>query len=122
MSHRIERVSSLMRHEISELLQRQVKDPRISKFVAVTEVSLSADMKYAKVFVSCMGSEEEKKTMLKGLGAASNFLRNQMAKRLRLRRIPELSFEWDDSIERGDHLLQLMDKISTEHSPEEPGD
>ena len=122
MSHRIERVSSLMRQEISGLLQRQVKDPRINQFVAVTEVSISADMKYAKVFVSCMGSEEEKKTMLKGLGAASNFLRKQLSKRLRLRRIPELSFEWDDSIERGDHLLQLIDKISTEHSPEEPGD
>jgi ribosome-binding factor A len=122
MSHRIERVSSLMRHEISELLQRQVKDPRLSQFVAVTDVSLSADLKYAKVFVSCMGSEEEKKAMLNGLGAAANFLRNQLAKRLRLRRIPELNFEWDDSIERGDHLLQLMDKISTEHSPEEPGD
>jgi len=122
MSHRIERVSSLMRHEISELLQRQVKDPRINQFVAVTEVSISADLKYAKVFVSCMGSEEEKQAMLKGLGAASNFLRKQLSKRLRLRRIPELNFEWDDSIERGDHLLQLIDKISTEHSPEEPGD
>jgi ribosome-binding factor A len=122
MSHRIERVSSLMRHEISELLQRQVKDPRLSQFVAVTDVSLSADLKYARVFVSCMGSEEEKKTMLKGLGAASNFLRNQMAKRLRLRHIPELSFEWDDSIERGDHLLQLIDKVSAEHPPEEPSD
>jgi ribosome-binding factor A len=122
MSHRIERVSSLMRHEISELLQRQVKDPRINQFVAVTEVSISADLKYAKVFVSCMGSEEEKQAMLKGLGAASNFLRKQLSKRLHLRHIPELSFEWDDSIERGDHLLQLIDKISTEHTPEEPGD
>jgi len=122
MSHRIKRVSSLMRHEISELLQREVKDPRLSQFVAVTDVSLSADLKYAKVFVSCMGGEEEKQAMLKGLGAAANFLRNQLAKRLRMRRIPELSFEWDDSIERGDHLLQLIDKISTEHSPEEPGD
>jgi ribosome-binding factor A len=122
MSHRIERVSSLMRQEISGLLQRQVKDPRISKFVAVTEVSISADLKYAKVYVSCMGDEEEKKAMLKGLGAASNFLRSQLAKRIRMRRIPELNFEWDDSIERGDHLLQLIDKISAEHPPEKPGD
>jgi ribosome-binding factor A len=122
MSHRIERVSSLMRHEISGLIQRQVKDPRINQFVAVTDVSISTDLKYAKVFVSCMGSEEEKKAILKGLGAASNFLRNHLAKRLRLRRIPELSFEWDDSIERGDHLLQLMDKINAERSTQEPGD
>ena len=122
MSHRIERVSSLMRHEISGLLQRQVKDPRLSQFVAVTDVALSADLKYAKVFVSCMGSEEEKQAMLKGLGAASNFLRSQLSKRLHLRRIPELSFEWDDSLERGDHLLQLMDEISTEPAAEEHGD
>jgi ribosome-binding factor A len=120
MSHRIERVSSLMRHEISELLQRQVKDPRLSKFVAVTEVSTSPDLRYAKVFVSCIGSEEEKEEMLKGLGAAANFLRNQLAKRLRLRRIPELSFHWDDSIERGTHLLQLIDELNPH--PDQPGD
>ncbi len=119
MSHRIERVDSLMRHEISELLQRQVKDPRLSQFVAVTEVSTSADLRYAKVFVSCIGSEEEKQEMLKGLEAAANFMRNQLAKRLRLRRIPELSFHWDDSIERGTHLLQLMDELSTESTPDQ---
>jgi ribosome-binding factor A len=122
MSHRIERVSSLMRHEISQLLQREVKDPRISQFVSVNEVSLSPDLKYAKVFVSCMGSQEERQAMLSGLEAAANFLRKQLTKRLRLRRIPELSFEWDDSIERGDHLLRLMDKISAEPTPREPGD
>jgi len=122
MSHRIERVSSLMRHEISDLLQRQVKDPRISQFVSVNEVSLSPDLKYAKVFVSCMGGQEEKEAILSGLGAAANFLRNQLAKRLRLRRVPELSFEWDESIERGDRLLRLMDKISAENTHSEPGD
>ena len=119
MARRIERVSSLMRHELSELLQRQVKDPRLSKFVAVTEVSTSADLRYAKVFVSCMGSEEEKQEMMSGLEAAANFMRNQLAKRLRLRRIPELSFHWDDSIERGTHLLQLIDEISTDSTPDQ---
>jgi ribosome-binding factor A len=108
-----------MRHEISELLQREVKDPRLSKFVAVTDVSVSADLRYAKVFVSCIGSEEEKQELLKGLSAAANFMRNQLAKRLRLRRIPELSFHWDDSIERGTHLLQLMDELSAESTPDQ---
>jgi ribosome-binding factor A len=122
MAHRIERVDSLMRHEISELLQREVKDPRLSQFVAVTEVSTSSDLRYAKVFVSCMGSEEEKQEMLKGLEAASNFLRNQLAKRLRLRRIPELSFHWDDSIERGTHLLQLIDELNPKTPPDQHGD
>jgi len=122
MAHRIERVNSLIRQEISQLLQRQVKDPRLGNFVAVTEVSLSPDLRYAKVFVSCMGSEEEKQATLSGLSAASGFLRNQLAKRLRLRRIPELSFHWDDSIERGAHLLELIDEVSTDSTPERYSD
>jgi ribosome-binding factor A len=118
MAHRIERLDSLFRHEISQLLQRQVKDPRLGNFVTVTEVSISPDLKYAKVFVSCICSEEVKRDTLSGLAAASGFLRNQLAKRLRLRRIPELSFHWDDSIERGAHLLQLIDEVSSNRPPE----
>jgi ribosome-binding factor A len=122
MAHRIERVNQLIRHEISQLLQRQVKDPRLESFIAVTEVDTTPDLRYAKVFVSYMGSQEEKQEMLKGLEAAANFLRNQLARRLRLRRIPELSFEWDDSIERGTHLLQLIDEVSTKTKPDQPSD
>jgi len=118
MAHRIERVGNLIRHEITELLQRQVKDPRLGNFVTVTEVSISPDLRYAKVFVSCIGSEEVKRDTLSGLAAASGFLRNQLAKRLQLRRIPELSFHWDDSIERGAHLLQLIDEVSSSSTPE----
>ena len=118
MAHRIERVGNLIRHEITELLQRQVKDPRLGNFVTVTEVSISPDLRYAKVFVSCIGSEEVKRDTLSGLAAASGFLRNQLAKRLQLRRIPELSFHWDDSIERGAHLLQLIDEVSANTTPE----
>jgi len=114
MSHRIERVNNLIRQEISELLQRQVKDPRLANFVAITQVYTSADLKYAKVFVSHMGSEAEKKETLSGLVAASGFFRKEMAKRLRLRHIPELSFQWDDSIERGAHLLELIDQVCTD--------
>ena len=112
MAHRIERVNHLIRQEISELLQRQVKDPRLGSFVAVTEVSTSPDLRRAKIFVSRIGSEAEKQETLSALTAASGFFRNELAKRLRMRRIPELSFEWDDSIERGAYLLQLIDKIS----------
>ncbi len=122
MAHRIERVNNLIRHEISELLQRQVKDPRLGNFVAVTEVSTSPDLRYAKVFVSCMGSEEEKRKTLNGLIAASGFFRNKLAKRLRLRRVPELSFQWDDSIERGAHLLQLIDNVSANSTPDQHSD
>ncbi|MFC2032313.1 30S ribosome-binding factor RbfA [Chloroflexota bacterium] len=114
MTRRIQRVNSLIRREISELLQRQVKDPRLGSFVTITEVSTSADLKYAKIFVSRLGSEEEKQKTLSALATAAGFLRNELAKHLRLRYIPELSFQWDDSIERGTHLLQLIDQISTD--------
>ena len=114
MAHRIERVNSLIRQEISQLLQRQVKDPRLGNFITVTEVSTSADMKYAKVFVSRIGSEKEKQETLSALASASGFFRKELARRLKLRYIPVLSFQWDDSIERGDHLFQLIDRLSQE--------
>ena len=111
MTRRIERVNNLIRQEISELLQH-AKDPRLSSFIAITEVSISPDLRHAKVFVSHMGSREEREATLNALAGASNFLRNQLARHLRLKRIPELSFRWDDSIERGAHLLELIDEVS----------
>jgi len=113
MAHRIERVNNLIRQEISELLQRQVKDPRLGNFVAITDVSTSPDLKYAKVFISCIGSEAERKVTISVLATASGFFRKELARRLRLRRIPELSFQWDDSIERGSHLLELIDQVTS---------
>jgi len=114
VAHRIERVNSLIRQEISELLQRQVKDPRLGNFIAVTAVTTSPDMKYAKVFVSCIGDEKEKQETLDVLASASGFFRKELTKRLRIRRIPEINFQWDDSIERGDHLLRLIDEVVPE--------
>jgi len=117
MTRRIERVNNLIRQEISELLQRQVKDPRLGSFVAVTEVSTSSDLRYAKIFISRIGSSEGRRETLSVLAAASGFFRKELAKRLRLRRIPELSFQWDDSIERGAHLLKLIDEVSVDNTP-----
>ncbi len=113
MAHRVERVNSLIRQEISELLQREVKDPRLGNFITVTEVSTSSDLKYAKIFVSSMGSGEDRQETLSVLAAASGFFRREMARHLKLRYIPELSFQWDDSIERGVHLLELIDEVNS---------
>lgn len=112
MSHRVEQVNKLLRQELSELLQREAKDPRLDGFIAVTEVSTSPDLRHAKAFVSCIGDKNEKEEILSVLASASGFLRNELAKRLRLRRIPDLSFHWDDSIERGVRLVELIDKVS----------
>ncbi len=119
MTHRIERVNSLIRQEISELLRRQVKDPRLDNLVTVTDVSTSPDLRHAKIFVSRIGGEKEKQETLSVLVAASGFFRNELAKRLRLRHIPELSFQWDDSIERGDYLSQLIDEVSSDSNTEQ---
>jgi len=73
MSRRTERLNHLLRQEITQLLQREAKDPRLSVMVSITRVSVSADMHYAKVFVSVMGTEEEKKGLLAGLHAAPVF-------------------------------------------------
>ncbi len=114
MSHRIEQINNLIRREISELLQRQVKDPRLAHFIAVTAVSTSSDLRHAQVFVSYISSEEEKQETLSALTSAANFFRKELAKHLKLRRVPELSFHWDDSIERGDRLLRLIDQVSSQ--------
>jgi ribosome-binding factor A len=122
MAHRIERVNHLIRQEVSQLLQRQVKDPRLGSFVTVTEVATSSDLKYARIYVSRIGSGDEKQETLDGLAAAAGFLRNELAKRLELRRIPELRFQWDNSIERGARLLDLIDEVSQDSTAHQRGD
>jgi len=114
MSRRSERTSKLIQREISVLLEREVNDPRLSKFVSVTEVTLSPDLKHAKVYVSTLGSEMNKEDLLAGFGKASGFLRKELAAHLGLKQMPELSFHYDDSIERGARLLELMSELSTQ--------
>jgi len=117
MTRRIERVNNLIRHEISEMLQRQVKDPRLGNFISITAVSTSTDLKYARIFVSSIRMDEEREEVLKTLTAAAGFFRSELAKRLRMRYVPELSFQWDDSIEHGARLLELMDKLHSDQKP-----
>jgi ribosome-binding factor A len=112
MAHRIERVNHIIRQQIRELLQRQVKDPRLGSFVSINEVVTSPDLQHAKVFVSCIDSSEKKKEILGALVAASGFLHNELSKRLKLRYIPELEFYWDDSIEQGARILALIERVT----------
>jgi ribosome-binding factor A len=115
MSHRIERVNTLLRREISELVQHHLRDPRLGEFVAVTEVETSPDLQYARVFVSSIGGQEEEARVLEVLNSAVGFLRSELARSVRLRRIPELRFLWDNSIEHGDKILRLLDQVNAEH-------
>ena len=112
MSRRSERTSKLIQREISALLEREVNDPRLIKLISVTEVSLSPDLRHAKVFVSTLGNEINKEDMLAGFNKASGFLRRELASHLKLKYAPQLSFHYDDSIERGARLLDLIGRVS----------
>lgn len=114
MTYRIERLNSLLRQEISDLIQRQVKDPRLGTFVSVTAVEISSDLKFAKVYVSRLGTETEKKETLQALASAAGFIRHELGNRMQARRIPELSFRLDETIEKADHVLRLIDRIGEE--------
>ena len=114
MSHRIERINALIRRETSELLRRVVKDPRLGGFIAITDVVTSPDLKTARIFISFLGSSIDKKEAMAALTAATGFFRKELAKILRLRHMPELSFHWDDSIERGAHIEELLDQVVPE--------
>ncbi len=118
MSRRVERLNSLLRQEICDLLRRGVKDPRLGGFVTVTQVSISPDLRHARILISVIGSEEEKKTVLQALTSASGFLRKEIGNRLRMRYSPELSFRYDDSIDQGAQVLQLISQMATTETGE----
>ncbi|MCK4362315.1 MAG: 30S ribosome-binding factor RbfA [Dehalococcoidia bacterium] len=113
MSRRTERLNDLIQEEISELLRRQIKDPRLSCFLTVTRVDTSPDLRFAKVFISIMGSDEEKNKAMDGLASASGFLYRELRGRLSLHRTPRLVFYKDDSIERGAQVLHLMKEVTS---------
>ena len=117
MSHRIERVNTLLRREISDLIHQELRDPRLTEFIAVTEVSTSADLKHAKVFVSSMSGRQEEQKILGVLNSAGGFIRTALANKVRLRYTPELHFIWDDSIEHGDKILRLIDEVTQKDNP-----
>jgi ribosome-binding factor A len=116
VARRIQRVNELIREEISELLRREVNDPRISGLISVTEVVTSPDLRHARVYVSTMGTDEEKKQVEEGLAAASGFIRRLLGERISLRYVPELSFQRDDSIERGSRLLEIIKEVAPDSS------
>lgn len=120
MTRRTERVNELVREEISDLLQREIKDPRFTGLVSVTDVHVSPDLRHARVFVSIMGSPEERKETFRALTAASHFIRRELGKRMTTRHTPELDFRLDDSLERGAHLADLMRQIHQGESAAPP--
>ena len=112
MPRRLDRVNELLRTEISQLLARQIKDPRLSGVITVTRVSASNDLRTARVYISVMGDTETKRTALDGIQSAASFLRRELRGRVTMRHTPFLTFDLDESMEEADQILRLMDSLT----------
>ena len=113
---RIQRVNQLIREEISHLIQRELKDPRLG-FVTVTEVDVAKDLRSAKVYVSVLGSEAQWQASLEALESARGFIRNWLVPRLRLRAVPHLTFHPDRSMSHAAHIQTVLEGLRSEERP-----
>ncbi|MEL6442339.1 MAG: 30S ribosome-binding factor RbfA [Cyanobacteria bacterium J06621_8] len=114
-SRRVARVSALIKREVSQMLLSEIRDDRVGAgMVSVTEVKVSGDLQHAKIFVSIYGTEEAKLETMAGLESSVNFVRRELGNRMQLRRTPTVKFFEDTSLERGDKMLSLLNKIREE--------
>ena len=107
---RLGRVNEEIRKALSQIIDYEVKNPDVTGMISVTKVKVTPDLKYAKVYVSILNSKNTDKTM-EGLKASSGFMRTSLAKKVNLRITPELVFEYDDSIEHGERIENLLREI-----------
>ncbi|KXS50299.1 MAG: ribosome-binding factor A [Halanaerobium sp. 4-GBenrich] len=101
------RVGELLKEEISQIVLREMKDPRIG-FVSVTDVEVSGDLRHAKVFISVYGTDKEKEETMEGLQQAQGFVRKLVGERVKIHHTPEIIFRYDDSIENGVHISEII--------------
>ena len=118
---RLDLVNQLVKEEISHLLQRELKDPRLG-FVTVTEVAVAKDLRTAKVYVSVLGTDAEWRASLAALESARGFIRNWLTPRLRMRAVPHLSFHPDRSMAHAAHIQSVLEGLRAAEPPAEPGD
>ena len=130
MAHsRPARVGDQIRAELASLLTRQVHDPGIG-FLTITSVTVSPDLQQARVYYTTIGDQKAKRESARALDRATPFLRRHVGQRLRLKRVPELAFFYDESIEKGDRVEQILQELQTERADRpdaggetrEPGD
>lgn len=113
-NQRSDRVGEAIKRLVSEMLQRRLKDVRITGMVSVTDVEVSGDLRHAKVFVSIFGEKEQQDQTMEGLQSAAGFVRSEVGKQLQLRYAPDIHFFHDKSIENGAHINALLNKIKTD--------
>ena len=113
MSLRLKRIESLMLKELSNIIAFELKDPNVG-FITISEVKVTSDLSYAKVYVSFLCKQKRNEEGLKTLEKAKGFLRSELAKRMDLRKMPELQFILDKSLENGRRIEAIIDKINKE--------
>ena len=115
---RASRVAEQIRRELADLIQMELKDPRVS-LVTLTDVEITADYTHAKVFYTSLAGAEHQAEIAKGLTAASRFLRRELGKRISIHHLPELHFVYDSSVERGTYLSHLIDQaVQSQDTPD----
>ena len=113
MQYRSDRLAQELRNEVSFIIARELKDPRLG-FATITTVKVTPDLKYARILVSVLGTPEKQKATMVALNKATGFVRKQLGSRLKLRQIPELKFEYDDSIEYGAKMDEILNEVGRE--------
>ena len=124
MSQRTDRLDSQIRQELMDLLQREMKDPRLG-FATITRVETARDLGHARVWVSVLGTDAERERTMSALRVATPWLRRKLGERLSLRHVPELTVREDYSIASGDRVLQIireLDPTPVDHAPDEAGE
>jgi ribosome-binding factor A len=118
MGHRVNRVGEQMKKELGDIISRKIKDPRIG-FVTVTDVQVTGDLQQAKVYISVLGDEQQREDTLKGLAKAKGFIRTEIGQRIRLRKTPELIFEFDETMAYGNRINSLIHELQRDEQPGE---
>ncbi len=111
MSLRSNRIAEQIQKELGEIISRKIKDPRVG-FVTVTDVHVTGDLQQATVYITSLGNERERQATLEALVKATGYIRSEIGQRIRLRRTPELTFEFDSSVEYGNKIEQLLRSIN----------
>ena len=106
------RINSEVQREMSQIIREEIKDPRVHPMTSVMAVEVTPDLKYAKIFISVFGTEEEKEKTMEGLKKSASFARGQLARRMNLRNTPELTFILDNSIEYGVNMSKRIDEVN----------
>lgn len=109
-STRQNKVRQLLKQEVSDIIRREIKDPRLG-FLTVTDAEITADLKHSKVYVTILGDEQERKQSMDVLKHAQHFIRQEFGKRVRMKILPDIQFFYDESVDRGVRIFELLEEI-----------